>query len=160
MNILSMNLFSTSHDILQLCTMASHAGAKILEYKFVSEPDKDLKCVICFEVARDPLQHEECGKLFCKGCLENYGKGKPCPNCRKKGSQYFRDNKSECIIIMLDGIIDVRNNNRQKKYPSSGSEMHQSKQTVQLEGNCRYARGTCGQVQVHSGSLPQGVQRW
>ena len=36
------------------------------EYKFIREPDDALKCAICLEVARDPHQHEECGKLFCK----------------------------------------------------------------------------------------------
>ena len=65
------------------------------EYKFVSEPDDVLKCAICLEIARDPHQHEECGRLFCKECIENYGRAKPCPHCRIWGSQYFRDNRSE-----------------------------------------------------------------
>ena len=71
--------------------MASNVG---VEYSFVSEPDDALKCLICHEVARDPLQHEDCGKLFCKECLEEYGRDKPCPNCRTS-SQYYKDNKSE-----------------------------------------------------------------
>ena len=25
-------------------------------------------------------QHEECGRLLCKECLEKYGRDKPCPN--------------------------------------------------------------------------------
>ena len=41
------------------------------------EPDDELKCVICLEVAREPFQHEECGKLLCKECLEEYGRDKP-----------------------------------------------------------------------------------
>ena len=67
-------------------------------YKFVSEPSETLKCVICLKVARDPLQHEECGKLFCKECLDKYGRNKPCPNC-KTGSQYYRDNRSEFELL-------------------------------------------------------------
>ena len=74
--------------------MASNPN--ILEHNYISEPDEDLKCVICLEVARDPMQHEECGKLFCKECLEKYSKDKPCPNC-KTGSRYYRDNKSKYI---------------------------------------------------------------
>ena len=74
--------------------MASKASPSVREYKFVSEPNASLKCVICLDVARDPMQHEECGKLFCKECLEKYGKDKPCPNCRT-GSQYYRDNRSK-----------------------------------------------------------------
>ena len=79
-----------------------HAGppmpsSAVREYQFVSEPGDALKCLICLEVAREPLQHEECGKLFCKECLLDYGKDKPCPNC-KTGSQYYRDNKSKITM--------------------------------------------------------------
>ena len=64
------------------------------EYNFVSEPDDALKCLICLDVARDPMQHGECGKLFCKECLEKHGKDRPCPNCKTQ-SEYYRDNKSK-----------------------------------------------------------------
>ena len=60
-----------------------------INYKFIAELDDDLKCMICLALARDPLQHEECGKLFCKECLEKFGKHKPCPNCRTKHSHYY-----------------------------------------------------------------------
>ena len=63
------------------------------DYNYVTEPDDAYKCLICLDVARDPMQHEECGKLFCKECLEEYGKNKPCPIC-KTGSQYYKDNKT------------------------------------------------------------------
>ena len=68
-----------------------------LGYQLISELDDEVKCLICLEVAREPFQHEECGKLFCKECLETYGKKKPCPHC-KTGSQYYKDNKSECLF--------------------------------------------------------------
>ena len=64
-------------------------------YYYLSEPDDALKCLICLEVAEDPLQHEECGKLFCKKCIEKHGKNKPCPNCRTSKSQYYVDNRSK-----------------------------------------------------------------
>ena len=62
---------------------------------FISEPDDSLKCLICLSVARDPWQHGECGRLFCGGCLKEYGKKKPCPNCRMEPPLYFKDNRSE-----------------------------------------------------------------
>ena len=65
------------------------------KYSFVRDPENDLKCAICLEVAKDPHQHEECGKLFCKECIDKYGRYKPCPHCRTQGSQYFRDNRSK-----------------------------------------------------------------
>ncbi len=68
------------------------------ELKFLTEPDNGLKCLICFEVAKDPLQHEACGKLFCKECLEKYGRQKPCPNCREQDSHYYTDKRSKLLI--------------------------------------------------------------
>ena len=68
------------------------------DHKFASEPDDAYSCVICLSVAKDPLQHEECGKLFCKECIEKYGRDKPCPHCRIQGSQYYRDHKSKSKI--------------------------------------------------------------
>ena len=66
-----------------------------MAYNFVGEPDEELKCVICLEVAKDPLQHEECGKLFCTDCLETYGKEKPCAHCWTGGTHFYRDNRSK-----------------------------------------------------------------
>ena len=67
------------------------------KYNFVSKPDSALQCVICQEVAEEPWQHDECGRLLCKQCLEKYGRKKPCPNCKKMLPQYYEDNKSEFV---------------------------------------------------------------
>ncbi len=75
--------------------MASHSSACSSEYKLIAEPDDDLKCLICLGVARDPLQHEACGKLYCEACLEEYGRDKPCPNCRMQESHYYVDKRSK-----------------------------------------------------------------
>ena len=56
---------------------------------FLTEPEDDLKCLICLGVVRDPLQHEECGRLFCKDCIETHGRDKPCPHCRDHQSRYY-----------------------------------------------------------------------
>ena len=65
------------------------------EYKFLADPPDELLCLICLGVAREPLQHEGCGKLFCKECLERHGKDKPCSNCRKDNSSYYLDKRSK-----------------------------------------------------------------
>ena len=65
------------------------------QYNFVSEPDDALKCPICLEVAEDPRQHEKCGRLFCKECLDRHGKIQPCPYCRDRKPQYFVDARSK-----------------------------------------------------------------
>ena len=75
--------------------MATSSTASAIKYKFIIEPNDELKCLICHSIARDPLQHEVCGKLFCKVCLEKFGKGKPCPNCRDTKSNYYVDKKSK-----------------------------------------------------------------
>ena len=60
-----------------------------------ADPPEDLKCLICLEVARDPMQHEACGKLFCKECIERNGMENPCPNCRISEPKFFMDNRSK-----------------------------------------------------------------
>lgn len=78
------------------------------ELKFVSQPDDGLKCLICLDLAREPQQHEACGKLFCNDCLEKYGRDKPCPNCRKQDSQYYTDNRSKYTQLRCKkGKVDI-----------------------------------------------------
>ena len=64
-------------------------------YNFIHEPDDGLKCVICLDVAKDPLQHAECGRLFCGECIAKYGKEKPCAHCRTQGSEFYPDKRSK-----------------------------------------------------------------
>ena len=92
------------------------------ECKFVGEPADVLKCAICLEIARDPHQHEECGKLFCKECIEKYGRHKPCPHCRIQGPQYFRDNKSKfkkknCFSYHLEHFLALQVGEISKIFP-------------------------------------------
>ena len=75
-----------------------------MAYNFVGELDEELKCIICLEVATDPLQHEECGKLFCTDCLESYGKEKPCANCRTGGTHFYRDNRSKLPHLGIEQL--------------------------------------------------------
>ena len=74
---------------------------------FLSEPDDALKCPICLSIAREPRQHEECGKLFCNACIEKYGTHKPCPNCKKSGAQFYKDHRSKFIVRKLSSTIYV-----------------------------------------------------
>ena len=79
-------------------------------FRFIYEPDDALKCMICLEVAEDPRQHEKCGKLFCKECLDEYGKVKPCPNCRAKQPQYFEDTRGKDLAA--NSKLKLRPNSR------------------------------------------------
>ncbi len=65
------------------------------KYKFLSETSDALSCPICLEVAEEPWQHSKCGRIFCKGCLDKYGRDKPCAHCRKESPQYFEDSRGE-----------------------------------------------------------------
>ena len=96
--------------------MASNSG-----YQYVGEPGRGLECVICLEVAEDPWQHGQCGRLLCKECLDKLGKDTPCPNCREENPQFFQDNKSELSYIGPCKTLCVPI--RQKRYPGPGSEM-------------------------------------
>ena len=79
--------------------MASNTSGDTYKYKFVSEPDDAHKCLICLDVAEEPWQHGECGRLFCKECLDRYGRDKYCSYCKMEQPQYFPDNKSELATI-------------------------------------------------------------
>ena len=74
-------------------------------YKYIGEPDEGLNCVICLEVARDPLQHEMCGKLFCKQCLEQHGREKPCPYCRQQQPLFYLDTRGERQILSRSSLV-------------------------------------------------------
>ena len=63
-------------------------------YNVIGEPSDKLKCLICLDVAKDPKQHETCGKIFCSECIESYG-DKPCPSCRAESPNYFTDTRGE-----------------------------------------------------------------
>jgi hypothetical protein len=66
------------------------------QFKFIANPDGTLQCVICLaDAAKDPWQHDKCGKLFCKKCLETNGRHKACPHCRREQSVYFEDSRSK-----------------------------------------------------------------
>ena len=85
------------HSILpsHLTEMADNTKIGGYNCNFLSEPDDALKCLICLAVARDPRQHEECGKLFCSECIEKNGTDKPCPNCKKTGAHFYKDHRSK-----------------------------------------------------------------
>ena len=75
-------------------------ASKFKAYNFISEPDDCLLCSICLELASQPKQCEDCGKLFCSECIKKNGR-KPCPNCRTNKPKYFKDVKSKQIFQSL-----------------------------------------------------------
>ena len=58
------------------------------EYKrmtlyFLSNPPEWLFCIICQELAINPMQATCCGNVFCKGCIQKWQeRSKFCPTCR------------------------------------------------------------------------------
>ena len=46
---------------------------------------EDLKCLICFEDAKDARACPRCAKIYCSGCIKKWGTNRraiPCPHCR------------------------------------------------------------------------------
>ena len=87
------------HSIVWSCDPASPSHW-LASYNFITEPEEDLNCSICLKVARRyPWQHEECGKLFCRKCIEQYGIDKPCPSCEKEKPRYFEDKRSKYNLL-------------------------------------------------------------
>jgi TNF receptor-associated factor 4 len=74
---------------------ASVGDLKGYDHQFVEPPPDDLICLICLCVARDPQQINCCGKVLCKGCLEEHKKNSTvCPQCRKNINS-FADKRSK-----------------------------------------------------------------
>ena len=83
------------------------ATESVMKYKFISQPDAELMCVICLDVAEEPWQHAECGKLLCKKCLDQLGKDKPCPNCRREKPQFFPDIRGIFLVFCCSRAGEV-----------------------------------------------------
>jgi hypothetical protein len=79
--------------------MASESRA-VEDYRFIDEPPDALKCPVCLGIVTEPWQHGKCGRLFCKKCIDEYGKSKPCPFCKREQPQYFEDTKSRLLYYV------------------------------------------------------------
>ena len=91
------------------CPAASSTSSRVpslggYDCDFVTDPPDSLKCLICMLVVKEPWQHGECGRVYCKICIEGYAKVKStCPNCRQKKPSLFRDGRSKyCTVNFLD----------------------------------------------------------
>ena len=76
------------------------------DYEFVDPgPSDDQMCPICHLVARKACQANCCGKIFCKGCLEElrqHSNEFKCPICRRRlGKRHFKDKRMEREISHL-----------------------------------------------------------
>ena len=85
-----------------LYIMASNVQyLKGYEHQFVESPPDDLLCLICLSVARDPQQISCCGKVLCKGCLEELKKhSNLCPQCRVDIVSFADKRSKICNIII------------------------------------------------------------
>ena len=85
---------------------------------FLEPPPDALLCLICTFVAREPMQTDCCGKLYCKHCLYEHSKLSQqftCPHCRQDGNGFI-DRKSKTLdmfasfmtfLIYIDTYIDA-----------------------------------------------------
>ena len=76
------------------------------DYSFVnSDLPEEFHCLICTFVPRQPHQVICCGKIYCKGCLDELKTRNTnfnCPNCREKiANNYFKDVNTERKIRQL-----------------------------------------------------------
>ena len=111
--------------------MASdHSGH---DKNYLETPPDDLTCLICHSVARDPLQTQCCGKLYCKSCLERHSQNEgTCPTCRKRRFSTFSDQLSNRRIKALKLMCD----NEEKGCKWTG-ELDQLEQHIAAE--CMFA---------------------
>ena len=89
-----------------LCLSHKFSDMASKEYSFISGPDASLLCAICLELASQPKQCEDCGKLFCSECIEKNGT-KPCPNCRTVNPKYFKDVRSKSTRLIQSAFTSL-----------------------------------------------------
>ena len=72
------------------------------DLNFIEEPPDELLCLICTFPARDPLQNDCCGKVFCTTCITKYREEKEeCPNCRDTQGNHFKDKRSKFVFVVV-----------------------------------------------------------
>ena len=62
--------------------------------KDVNEKLHDDTCLICRELAHDPVQTACCGKTFCEACIQQV-RNNSCPHCRTEGLTHHKDPKTK-----------------------------------------------------------------
>ena len=76
-----------------------NAALRGYDCDFLEPPPDALLCLICTFVAREPMQMDCCGKLYCKHCLNEHSKLSQqftCPHCRQDGNGFI-DRKSKTL---------------------------------------------------------------
>lgn len=66
---------------------------------YIEEVPDELKCLICSIVFPEPQQHEPCGKILCKQCLERNGV-EPCPGCMQEKPAFYLDKESMFSVMV------------------------------------------------------------
>lgn len=63
-----------------------------MTYSYINEDqiDVELKCTICVEPFRNPVNCLSCGSTFCQHCIETWKqKQMTCPSCRQQNFNYL-----------------------------------------------------------------------
>ena len=91
----------TVHNSFVAALMASMVqDLKGYDHQFLDKYSEDLICMICLHIARDPQQLSCCGKLLCKGCLDEHNNhSSNCPQCGTYVTS-FPDKKSKFVLYV------------------------------------------------------------
>ena len=68
------------------------------DYMLASEVSDDLLCLLCRNIASEPIQVLCCGQVFCKRCFDKKAKecdGDICVRCHKKWNKFLPDKERE-----------------------------------------------------------------
>ncbi|KAH3723378.1 hypothetical protein Pelo_17915 [Pelomyxa schiedti] len=67
---------------VQTLPVSAVATDNVAETTSLSSFDKSLECSICLNPLKEPVEHPQCGNMFCKSCASNLPGG-VCPLCRE-----------------------------------------------------------------------------
>ena len=85
---------------LSLTMASSGPSLKGYDCQFVNPTPSALICPICTRVARDPQQALCCGKIYCRGCVEEAKTNSNSTSCEqcKDNIDSFPDRKSNLVL--------------------------------------------------------------
>ena len=69
--------------------------------KFLHEVPSYLRCSLCNNAAKEPWQHAQCKKIFCRSCItRNEDGAEACPHCEEDNAAFYTDIKSEFTFAL------------------------------------------------------------
>lgn len=86
----------------------AHSGLE--KQRFVGLGFDEFDCLICSEVALDPMECDFCGKIFCKICISDWISKNPVAKCPNRCTSQITPIRSKALLKVYKNL-DVKCSN-------------------------------------------------